>query len=146
MAKETARRSPGALMEGFLSKLRGYLGTQQGVQISRFAPIAEADVSSALLPASKDFGLRNEREVLTLAKAIDQLLQGKVAEAADVLVQRFRAVETAHAEGWGVARHMELIGDSKVSSVSDKELENAAKVERLNQQLKGRLAKSKAVG
>ena len=66
----------------------------------------------------------------TLAKALDLLLQGKVAAAADVLAQRFRAVEAAQVDGWGVAQHLELIGDARVTSLTDRERTAAARQEK----------------
>ena len=44
-------------------------------------------------------------------ESLDQTLFSQVAEAADILAQRFRADETAHTDGWGLAKHLELIGD-----------------------------------
>lgn len=75
-------------------------------------------------------GLRNARELRTLAEALDLLMVGKVAEAGDLLMQRFKAVELASQEGnWKVAQHLELIPETGVSTSSFKERRAAAKLE-----------------
>ena len=57
--------------------------------------------------------------------------RGQVAEAGDILIQRFKAVETACASGsWGIAQHLEIAPTTQVTTVRDKELEIAAKLER----------------
>ncbi len=38
-------------------------------------------------------GPRNNRELHTLVRAIDFLLDGQIAEASDLLVRRFKAIE-----------------------------------------------------
>ena len=54
--------------------------------------------------------LRNKRELLTLATALDEMILGNTEGAADVLVQRIKALELADAEGsWDRAQHVELI-------------------------------------
>ena len=47
-------------------------------------------------------------------------MRGRVASAGDVLIQRFRAVEAAALEkgGWSLARHLELLPEAAVSTVS----------------------------
>ena len=91
---------------------------------------------------AKGLGLRNSRELRTLAQALDALLAGNTALAADTLMQRFRAVEMAAQEtAWAVAQHMELIPLATVSSVSDADQNAAAKAElkeaKLRQHLHG---------
>ena len=59
----------------------------------------------------------------TLCKAVDMLVRGEVAGAADVLVQRFKAVEASASSGWDLAKHFELLPPAGVSATSDKERE-----------------------
>ena len=101
-------------------------------------------LTAVLLPASGDRGLRNTRELKTLALAIDHLLAGRLSEACDLLAQRFRAVEASHQEGWAVARHLEVIGDSAVSSLTDREREVAVRQENEDRKLKDLITKAKA--
>ena len=59
------------------------------------------------------------RELQSLAEAEDLLMQGRVASAGCVLIQRFCAVETASLEEgrWSVARHLEVLPEVGVSTV-----------------------------
>ena len=47
-----------------------------------------------------------------------------------MLMQRFRAVELSTCEGWGAAKHLELKGESRVSSIGPKEREQIIALER----------------
>ena len=83
--------------------------------------VAAAYLSTALKPnAGSRLGFRNIRELQSLAEAVDLLMRGRVASAGDVLIQRFRAVEASALEegGWSLARHLELLPDAGVSTVS----------------------------
>ena len=53
-------------------------------------------------------------------KRADALLSGQMMAAVDIIGQRFRAVETSILEegGWGVARHLEPVTETRVSSVT----------------------------
>ena len=83
--------------------------------------VATAYLSTALKPnAGSRLGFRNIRELQSLAEAVDLPMRGRVASAGDVLIQRFRALEAAALEegGWSLARHLELLPDAAVSTVS----------------------------
>ena len=97
-----------------------------------------AYLSSVLMPSFGDkSSIRHTRELQTLAAALDQLIQGNLAGVADLLAQRFKAVEMAAQEGsWSVARHFELVGDGKVSSSSQREREQATLAERHDQRMR----------
>lgn len=51
---------------------------------------------------------RDCRELSLLARCLDLLQEGKVAELADSLAARLMAVETSTHQGWQTARHLEL--------------------------------------
>ena len=54
-------------------------------------------------------GLRNARELETLALILDHLADGRLAALGDVVMQRFKAVQTSVREGnWQTARRQEL--------------------------------------
>ena len=91
----------------------------------RLTPVVTSYLTAVLLPAQGTaIGLRSERELRTLAMAIDLILEGQIARALDVLSQRFKAVESASGEGgWSVSRHLELLPEGRVTSVSAKERE-----------------------
>ena len=55
-------------------------------------------------------GGRNQRELLTLAEALDRMASGDYGRAADVLSQRFKAIEMALHDGeWPRASHVEIL-------------------------------------
>ena len=72
-------------------------------------------------------GVRNSRELLTLAEAIDQLMAENFASVGDILMQRFKATESSLADGWMVARHQELIRPEHASLTSPQEKAFAAR-------------------
>ena len=102
--------------------------------------VAQTYLATVLLPSmSGSMGQRDERELRTIAKAIDLLVSGDSAGAGDVLMQRFKAVETASADGhWSIAKHMELLPTTTVSAVTDREREVAARMEKEERKLKAR--------
>ena len=59
-----------------------------------------------------------DRELRNSAEAMDALVSGEIAEAGDLLMASFCAVETSLNAGWSVAQHMELIPMNAVSSAS----------------------------
>ena len=88
--------------------------------------------------AGTTMNLGTERELRTLAESMDLLLSGKVAEAGDVMMQRFRALEVAAADGtWEMAKFMELIPESTVSCVPVSMRQEAVKRQVLHQKVAG---------
>ena len=85
-------------------------------------------LTSVLMPTlGETASLRNSHELANLASALDYLMTGDVTRACDVLAQRFKAVELAAQDGnWHVAKHVQLVGESRVSTLSQREREVAA--------------------
>ena len=111
---ERSRRLPGRLLAEALSSMRSFLG-----------PRREADVSDQPRVVfnqryGKDaVGLRTSREMRTIAEAVDALVEGNVLRAGDLLIQRFKALETSVIDGtWLRARHHELIPEESVGLAS----------------------------
>ena len=132
---EVATQQPGKFLRGTVARLREYFVGQQGAGAERkeqLAAIFTPYLTSVLNPRLKENqrGNRNGRELLTLAATLDALVVGDLDRVGDLLVTRFKAVETATQEGhWGVAQHHELLGDGRVSAVSPEELESALRAE-----------------
>ena len=82
---------------------------------------------SVLIPSLAETpSLRNGRELETLAAALDALVEGKLEVVGDLLASRFKAVEAATQEGhWNVAKHYELLGDTRVGTATSLEREAA---------------------
>jgi hypothetical protein len=95
--------------------------TKRGTLSSQAAmpPIAATYWVTIARPAlRKDAPVSVDRELRTLAEAMDALVTGEVATAGDLLMSRFRAVETGLNAGRDVAQHMEMIPAKAVSSAS----------------------------
>ena len=125
---------PGKLLRDMVSKIKEFMvGHQGGNQSKRdqVAALFTPYLTSILLPSlSEKPSLRNSRELLTIAQALDALVEGDLERVGDLLSSRFKALETATQEGnWNLARHYELIGDSKVTTASKEEREAAMREE-----------------
>lgn len=72
-------------------------------------------------------GIRNVRELVTLAEAIDLLMENNLPAVGDVLMQRMKALESSLTEGWQMAAYQELIPPSRASLTTDMERSFAAK-------------------
>ena len=85
----------------------------------------------------KDLGRRNERELRTLAEALDLLLSGRTLEAGDILMARFTSVElAATGEDWSIAQHLELIPSTSSGSATDSAKRAAMQEELLRSKLR----------
>ena len=139
-----SKKNPGCLLKSALKEMSRYLSAR-GEAVGNDP--AEGKVVSylhqVLLPQHPKAGLRAQRELMTLGSALDLLLAGEVGRAADLLVQRFKAIEgSLAADGnWSVARHMELIpGQASLSTQA--EMSGAAKAELRALKLRQQLQKS----
>eukprot|EP00971_Amphidinium_carterae_P006144 120984-Amphidinium_carterae.1 len=115
---KVASSDPGALTKLTVEKMQQYLSAH-GVQGSReeLCPVFTTYLTDVLVPSQRDpIDLRNSRELLTLAQTCDTLLRGDMKSALDLLSQ--------------VSRHMELIGEARVSASSAAERRLAHTAER----------------
>ena len=108
-----------------LEKMKTYMAERDGSARGSLEPIVNTYLTSVLLPSTQgSMGVRNERELRTLALALDHVLAGRFANAMDVLVQRFKAVESSSSEGgWAHSRHLELLPEGRVTAISPQERE-----------------------
>ncbi|CAK0881107.1 unnamed protein product, partial [Prorocentrum cordatum] len=75
-------------------------------------------------------GLRNPRELKTIAAIIEAILQGRILTALDIAVQRFKAIELSIEEGnWTNARWLELIPVNTVGTYDRGDLRDARREE-----------------
>ena len=151
--RKLATDRPGALLESAMVLMLRQAGGQHArADVAGAAGeqgLCVGYLTRALLPqVTGRITLRSERELRTLAEAIDLLLAGRVAALGDVLAQRFRAVEASILEegGWSVARHLEVIPDTRVSSVPDAMREVMARAERDQHRLRTALQRDSRPG
>ena len=126
MIQAAASSAPGMLLEDGLKTMRQFVATASRSGGPGEPSYTHGDdrnlvtmyLTTALARSSKEPLPRGlERELRTLAEAIDLIVDGQVARAGDMLMQRFRAVEFSHLEGWDAASRLEVIAPSSVSSV-----------------------------
>ena len=147
--QQVARAQPGFLydlglteMDRYISARSGASGTESAAQDSRQAVNFLLSIFHGTHPPEK-VGVRNCRELRTLAEAIDGLTRGDLPAVGDLLMQRFKALtESVNDGSWSVARRLEVIPDTRVSLASLDERRSAAKSELLNSRLDDALAKA----
>ena len=131
-AQETARKKPGQLLKQGLAAMSQYL-PQGGPSGSGelWTPRVTQYLVQVVLKQSRDLGVRNERELRTLAQSLDAMLTGNYLLAADTLMARFAAVELAAAESnnWAVPKHLELIPTASAGVASEKAKADAVREE-----------------
>jgi hypothetical protein len=141
-----ARSHPGALLESSLAEMRKYVSSREGAtDQSGNAKVLNylQTVFCQRFPGDV-VGLRTSREMRTLAEALDTLLEGNLPRLGDILIQRFKALESSVVDGgWALARHQELIpsADAGLASVAERSL--AARLEMQRQRLIEGAAKTK---
>ena len=109
-------------------------------QLSAFQGVVTNYLTVGLGPSAasqgKPLGLRNEREMRTLAEGLDAMIAGDLGRAGDILMQRFRACEVNVLEGdWHMAKHLELIPAHQISCVLNGMREEMMKEQRLADKL-----------
>ena len=130
---EKAQKQPGKLLRSGLEQMGRYMASRVGDGQGGGASWREQKVTAYLSQVlftqcpPQAMGVRNSRELLTLAEAIDQLMAENFASVGDILMQRFKATESSLADGWMVARHQELIRPEHASLTSPQEKAFAAR-------------------
>ena len=131
-----SRENPGALLKKGMEEMARYLaerapgeegGTDTWMSHQMMAYVSQV-VLTQHLPGT--IGVRNHRELLTLGRAIDMLIQGQLGELGDLLMQRLKAVETSLVDqGWHSAKHQELISPHAASLTTEAERRRTARME-----------------
>ena len=138
-----AEQTPGLFWQQALTEIQRYLG-QRGVTLpqglqepSNFVTYLTA-IFHGLYPQD-NIGPRNSRELRAIAKAIDSSGNGNLPKTADLLVQRFKAVEESVKKGsWEDRSFLELIQCDAVGLTSQQEKLVAQRCRLLDQRLTGR--------
>ena len=138
-----AAEQPGALMESGLTEISKLLGEREGGATSTSA--SEGAIPARVLayltsvfhgrhPPS-EVGLRTSKEMRTLARALDALAAGQLPQVGDLLMQRFKALETSVADkSWAVASGIEVVDETEGLATREERAE-AAKTIMLKQKL-----------
>ncbi len=112
----THQRHPGALFAAGLQEISRFLGEREGAEAGSEGTSARVLAYLNSIFHGKhsvaEVGPRTAKEMRTLALAMDSLQKGELPVVADILMQRFKALELAHGErSWVVASNLELAGD-----------------------------------
>ena len=139
-----SRRDPGCLLRSALREMNKYLAARGEANLEeQMQGRILSYLHQILLPQFPKTGLRAQRELVTLATAMDSLVEGDLGRSGDILAQRFKAIEAAlAAEGnWAVARHHEIIPTAATLSTPAEQTQ-AAKAEIRAQKLRQQISKA----
>ena len=142
-------KNPGRLLKGGMKELSRYLADRDegpGEEGDWMSRKVMAYVNQVVLTSHppQTIGVRNHRELITLGTGLDLLLQGKLPELGDLLMQRLKALETSLTDqNWSTARHQELIPAQGASLTGISERRQSAKNELQMQKLREMTAKMK---
>ena len=138
--QETAQRHPGRLYLQGISEVTKWLGTRGGASsdavgtASKVVTYLNSVFHGRHTP--QDVGPRTARELRHVAECLDGLATGNLPCVADMLMQRFKALEQSVVDkGWATARHLELVPASEVGLASRAEQLAANKQELLRTKL-----------
>ena len=124
---EKAKRNPGRLLRSGLEQMAKFLAARAGSEGELEGSWRQQKVTAYLNQVlfnqhpPSTIGMRNARELVTLAEALDLLMEENFAGLGDLLMQRMKAVEASLSEGWGVANYQELIPPPKATLTTDQE-------------------------
>ncbi len=144
-----SQQNPGKLLKAGMLEMSRYLADRVGDshEVAWHDRRVLAYVNQIMMShgGSSGLGVRNQREAITLATCLDQLLSGNLGGLGDTLMQRLKALETAvQDQSWQSARHQELISPQNASLTATDERDKAARTELKMMKLRSSLTKAKA--
>lgn len=146
---EKARRHPGRLLRSGLEQMAKFLAARAGSEGEPEGSWRQQKVSAYLNQVlfnqhpPSSIGMRNARELVTLAEGLDLLMEEDFARLGDLLMQRMKAVEASLSEGWSVANYQELIPPPKATLTTDQERAFATRHAIQQKKLQDSVAKKK---
>ena len=134
-----AEEHPGTLYQNGLEEITRVMGLREGATDGDSRNVKLVGYLQAILLGKHSLekvGPKSARELRTLAEALDHLAQGRLPQVADLLMQRFKALEQSISDGhWGLASQMELVEEGGKTLASAKEQRTAARAELLRHKL-----------
>ena len=111
--REVARDSPGALFEEALRSIATKLGERVGPTFNLAQPRVTSYLNAVMMIKYPKMSVTMQRELRTIAESLDEIAVGGVAQSADILIQRFKAIEESLKSGgsWRLSRHLEVAKD-----------------------------------
>ena len=136
--KALAAAHPGSLYMQGVAEVGRILGAREGASGNSYENGVTPRFVQYLLTSfhgkfsAEKTGIGKARELRTLAAALDHFGRGEVAQASDLLMQRFKAVTAAVEDGnWALAQRYELIPESSLGLIGTHEKKLAARDEAL---------------
>ena len=138
-----AQLSPGSLFEQGIGEAAKYLGERAGAAIDdRGSKAARAQMVTYLVSVlhgrfpQAQVGPRSCRELRTLAEALDALGVGDLPRTGDILMQRFKSIETSITDQtWEVAAQQEVIPPAGLGLTTTSERHAASRAALLHKKL-----------
>ncbi|CAK0847024.1 unnamed protein product, partial [Prorocentrum cordatum] len=137
-ARLLAEKRPGALHDEAMKNIGRVMGPRKGADGSEVRAKVVGYLQAAVFGHHPPGQMRvnTQRELQTLAAALDLLESGCLAELSDVLMQRFRALELSLSDAsWQVASELEIVPDTRPSLASMGEQDLARRVALLRRKL-----------
>ena len=151
--QDMARRKPGKLLAEGMRIMAKHcdpsLALVGGTTGGQALPPAAMKYLRQILEVTqgKKLTKRDTRELETLATCLDHLAAGRLSHLGDVLMQRFKAVETAtRDQSWMLAQQQELIPSHELGVSTAREAEVAAKQAKYRANLMKALRNERPVG
>ena len=134
-----AERCPGRLYDSAVEKLAEYLGERGGAGSKNSMTQWVTYLQSVLQARARGQDLPPEwiQELRTLCEVLNKFGSGKMRDAADILVQRFKAVEQKALGQAGNAVGLELVQANRAGLASDVELRISGNQARELQSIRG---------
>ena len=134
-----AEKQPGTLYQSGLEEITRVMGLREGASGPTDKTVKLVGYLQAILLGKhslEKIGPRSGRELRTLAEAMDHLAEGRLPQVADLLMQRFKALEQSISDGhWGIANQLELVDETGITLTSAGEQRAAARAEMLRHKL-----------
>ena len=129
--ERVARRHPGRLLQKTLQAMHETVTPGAAPLGEKRPPIFFHYLQRALANRGKG-DPRAERELTTLALAVDRILEGRLEESLDILAQRFKRVEAQDSGALRpeLAARLEIIPVAQISSLSLEEKEEVTDLDR----------------
>ena len=146
--RRIAKQAPGLLAAQALKEMQGALLTSTGgiwhQEETELHPLSIQYYRQAMAPRLQG---APSREALTLCFAIDLILQGRVAESADCLVQRLKSIEmVSQGAAWQIAQRLEVLPPERPALSSRSEAKEAIREQKAESKTKSEASQAKGKG
>lgn len=144
MVKKMAKRTPGVLTAAWVRECQDYLMTSQGqmwsIQVGEVPPLAVQYFRTQVAPRMSG---PMAREYHSWAYCLDLLLQGRIAEGADLITQRLKSLSSTNSGiHYQVSQKLELLPQEKANPASLEETQEAAKSARQEEMVYAKASKA----